>query len=278
MRKIYNFFLYIIILISLSSCSFNKNINSLNLFFFDVNQGDSSLINYNGISILIDTGDEKFVNNSIRIMNSKNINTLDYVILSHDHADHVSGFKDIYDSFNIKNLILPGILKDETFQDIKKLIKPSQTKITYIDNPTTLKIFNNFKLEIIPPLKVIEEFNDSSLVIKVTLNDFDILYTGDIEEDAQENILKYDIESEILKVPHHGAYNNDKDNLPKFISKVNPLISIISVGNNSYGHPNKNTLNLLENTAGKILRTDELGTIIITCNFENNSLNINTLI
>lgn len=278
MRRINNFFLCMIVLLFLSSCSLSKNPNLLNLFFFDVGQGDSSLINYNGISILIDTGDEKFVNNSINIMKSQNIKTLDYVILSHDHADHVSGFKDIYNSFNIKNLILPGVLKDETFNSIKHLLKNSNTKITYIDDPKTLKIFNNFKLEFISPLKNVKEFNDSSLVVKATLNDFDILYTGDIEEDGQDALLKYNIQSEILKVPHHGAYNNDNNNLPNFINKVNPLISIISVGDNSYGHPDKNTLNLLNNIKTKILRTDELGTIHIICDFENNSISINTLI
>ncbi len=198
------------------------------------------------------------------------------MILTHDHSDHSSGFFKIHDNFEIKNLILPDTLRDKTFNEIENFLENSNTKIHYIKNPKILKIMDNFQLKFLssfdsPPT----EFNDSSLVFMLSVFDFDVLYTGDIEEDGQLNLLNHNIESEVLKVPHHGAYNNDKNNVEKFLNKVNPLISIISVGNNPYGHPNKNTLNILKNLDSKILRTDIQGTINITCDFKNNSLVIN---
>ena len=272
-----NFFkiIFLVFIFSLNSCSSKDDIAKI--FFFDVNQGDSSFVTYNNISILIDTGEKIFTNDVIKILKSKNIKNIDYLILTHDHSDHSSGFFEIYDNFKIKNLILPDTLRDETFNEIENFLENSNITINYIKNPSNLKISNNFNIKFLSSFKnTPEEFNDSSLVFKLSINDFDVLYTGDIEENGQLNVLNQDLKSEILKVPHHGAYNNDKNNVEKFLTKVTPLISIISVGPNSYGHPNKNTLNILNTLNSKILRTDEVGNILITCNFENDSLTIDT--
>lgn len=271
--KILYKFLILIALLFIPSCSNNKDV--LEVFFFDVNQGDSSFVNYKNTSILIDTGEIEFTNRVVKILKSKKIKRLDYLILSHDHADHVSGFSEIYKNFEIINLILPDTLRKETFNDVEKILKNSKTKIIYIKNPTNLKISNDFNINFLssfenPP----KEFNDSSLVFKLSVRNFDILYTGDVEEDGQLKLLNKNLKSEILKIPHHGAYNNDKNNLEKFFEKVNPIISIISVGNNTYGHPNKKTLSILNNLNSKILRTDKLGNIFLSCNFTNNSLKI----
>ncbi|BAK81604.1 ComEC/Rec2 family competence protein [Candidatus Arthromitus sp. SFB-rat-Yit] len=278
MKKIRKIFL-LIFFFFLISCS-NKNTKDLfNIIFFDVNQGDSSLISYNNISILIDTGEKEFIDNVINTIKSRNIKTLDYVILTHDHSDHSSGFPEIYKNFKVNNVILPGIFKNDTFNEVKSLIKNSKTKLLYIDKPSILNLKNDFKLKFLCDFSnPVEEFNDSSLVFQASVKDFDVLYTGDIEEDKQIELLDMNIKSEILKVPHHGAYNNDKNNVKKFIEKVNPYISVISVGNNSYGHPNKNTLNILNDVNSKILRTDQLGNIIISCDMKNNTLTINSII
>lgn len=273
--KVIRKFIFLILLLFLFSC--DDQSDTLKIFFFDVNQGDSSFINYNNTSILIDTGEKIFTNNVVKILKSQKIKNIDYFILSHDHSDHSSGFFEIYKNFKIKNLILPDALREKTFNDVEKFLKNSQVKITYIKNPTNLKISNNFNIKFLssfenPP----EEFNDSSLVFKLSINNFDILYTGDVEESGQLKLLNQDLKSEILKVPHHGAYNNDKNNVEKFFNKISPLISVISVGNNSYGHPNKNTLSILESLNSKILRTDILGNILIKCNFKNNSLTLDT--
>ena len=248
MKFLKNIIIFILV-IFLYSC--NKSTDSLNAFFFDVNQGDSSFVSYKNISILIDTGEEKY---------------------SHNVVDFL---KNIIKNFKIKNIILPDVMRNETFNEIKLLTKNSNTKLHYIKSPKTLMLLDNFSLKFFNNFdEVPEEFNDTSLVFKLSVNDFDILYTGDVEEYGQLKLMNNNLKSEVIKVPHHGAFNNDKNNVEKFLTKVSPLISVISVGNNSYGHPNKNTLSLLENLKSKILRTDEMGTIQIVCDFQNQSLSI----
>lgn len=276
MKKFFKI-IFLILILSLNSCSSENDVAKI--FFFDVNQGDSSFINYKDTNILVDTGDSRFVDSVISILKKQNIKSIDYVILSHDHSDHVSGFLDIYNNFKIKNLILPDTLKDETFNRIEQVVDNSNTSIHYIKNPTNLKISNNFNLKFLSKLEDnTENINDSSLVFSLSMYNFDILYTGDIEEDGQLSLLNQNIKSEILKVPHHGAFNNDKNNVEKFLNKVSPLISIISSGDNPYGHPNKNTLNILESLNSKILRTDKMGTIYIECNFDKDTLTISNIL
>lgn len=110
-----NFFkiIFLVFIFSLNSCSSKDNVAKI--FFFDVNQGDSSFIDYKNTTILIDTGDSKFVNKVISTLKDQNVKSIDYVILSHDHEDHVSGFLDVYNNFKIKNLILPDALKRWNF-------------------------------------------------------------------------------------------------------------------------------------------------------------------
>lgn len=249
----------------LTSCTTSS---TTSISFIDVNQGDSSLISHNNINILIDTGKNEESHNLISYLEEKNIKTIDYLILSHDHEDHSGGFLKVLDNFKIENVILPDILKHETFQQIKDSFP--KENIIYIKHPTTLKFSENFSINFLSSFKSTpSEFNDSSLVFKVSINDFDILYTGDIEENGQLALLNKDIESEVIKMPHHGAYNNDLNNLEKFLDLVNPKISVISVGNNSYGHPHEKTLNILEKLNSKILRTDELSNIELNITKEN---------
>lgn len=274
-----NFFkiIFLVFIFSLNSCSSKDDVAKI--FFFDVNQGDSSFIDYKNTTILIDTGDSKFVNKVISTLKDQNVKSIDYVILSHDHEDHVSGFLDVYNNFKIKNLILPDALKDETFNKIEQVVNNSNTSIHYIKDPTNLKLSNNFNLKFLSKLEGNpENINNTSLVFSLSMYNFDILYTGDIEEDGQLSLLNQNIKSEILKVPHHGAFNNDKNNVEKFLNKVSPLISVISSGDNSYGHPNKSTLNILESLDSKILRTDEMGTIYMECNFDKDTLTISSIL
>ena len=170
MKKFLNFILFI------SSCSVKNHSDVLEIIFFDVEQGDSSFIRYKNISILVDTGEEIYTNNVIKILKSKNIKNIDYVILSHNHSDHISGFSKIYENFKIYNIILPDVFRRETFNEIEDSLIKTNTNIYYIKNPTTLNILENFGIEFLSSFdKEPKEFNDSSLVCKINVNDFDIL-------------------------------------------------------------------------------------------------------
>lgn len=130
-----------------------------------------------------------------------------------------------------------------------------------------LKIEKGLELEVVFPndRNMINEnkLNNNSLVFKLKYNNFSMLFTGDIEKLAENEILKSNnnLESTILKVGHHGSKTSSTDN---FIDAVNPKIAVIGVGkNNNFGHPSEEVLKRLKNIGTKIYRTDLCGEIII---------------
>jgi len=109
-----------------------------------------------------------------------------------------------------------------------------------------------------------DQFNNNSVVLRISYDAIDLLFTGDIESEAEGEILDRDrtVEAEILKVPHHGS---DTSSTASFLSQVNPEFAIISVGaSNQYGHPDTDTLQRLQDAGATICRTDEDGTIVAT--------------
>ena len=111
--------------------------------------------------------------------------------------------------------------------------------------------------------------NNNSMVFKFVSNDFSMLFTGDIEKIAEERMIEiYQntnmLNSDVLKVAHHGSKTSS---INSFLELVKPSIALIGVGkDNNFGHPNIEVLNVLREYTNNILRTDELGEIIIECN------------
>jgi competence protein ComEC len=114
------------------------------------------------------------------------------------------------------------------------------------------------------PKIYVSEFNNNSVVFKLEYKNFSCLYTGDIERGRENQLVKIsssNLESDIIKIPHHGSSTSSNS---AFIKKVNPKVAIISCGqNNRYGHPNIKTLGRLEKNGIDIYRTDTDGTILI---------------
>lgn len=130
-----------------------------------------------------------------------------------------------------------------------------------------LKIEKGLELEVVFPndRNMINEnkLNNNSLAFKLKYNNFSMLFTGDIEKLAENEILKSNnnLESTVLKVGHHGSKTSSTEN---FIDDVNPKIAVIGVGkNNNFGHPSEEVLKRLKNIGTKIYRTDLCGEIII---------------
>lgn len=205
--------------------------------FINVGQGDSILIrsNFNKTNILIDTGSKYQYSYLKQFLDSKGINKLNALIITHYDEDH---------SGNINNL------KKDYFINtiIDKYNKSFEiNEYTFYD----LNIFNNV------------EDNDKSLVHFTKINNLSFLFTGDISSEVEENIIRnYDlIETDILKLAHHGSKTSSSKN---FIKQLNPKLSIISSGmNNLYRHPSKEVLDLLENEGVFYLDTKYEGDITI---------------
>ena len=242
--------------------------------FISVGQGDGILIHGdNGTKVMVDGGStsEKQVakNCIVPYLKAEGIGTIDYSIITHTDKDHISGILEILENNNsnrirIKNLVMPDInMKDDTYNELIEKAKLKKINVLYIKKGDTLSL-GKAKIKCIYPetTTTASDKNDYCTVLSVKNKTSKILLTGDISKEIEEKI-KDDIEENytVLKVAHHGSNYSSSE---KFLKKVNPKYSIISVGkNNSYGHPGNETMERLRKQGGEIYRTDEKGGITI---------------
>ncbi|MBQ7789973.1 MAG: DNA internalization-related competence protein ComEC/Rec2 [Bacilli bacterium] len=267
-KKFLVFFVYICFLF----LRFNFNKNDY-IYFLDVSQGDSSLILSNNKSILIDTGGKvsyekeewRKRNNEYNLMISSlipffksiGLKRIDYLILTHGDYDHMGEAINLVNNFNVEKVIFNCGEFNDLEQDLIEVLK--KKKIPYYSCIKKLNIDKN-KLYFLNNGDYGNE-NDNSSVIYTELNNHKFLFMGDAGVDVEEVLIeKYNLQDiDVLKVGHHGSKTSSSKT---FIDVINPKYSIISVGeNNRYGHPNKEVLNVLENS--KIYRTDKQGSIMI---------------
>ena len=241
------------------------------VYYLDVGQGDSSLIIYNDIVVMNDTGGTSNYNVSsgcIKLLKSLGYSHIDYLILTHGDFDHMGDSIYLINNYKVKNVVLNNDSFNELETNLIKELK--KKKIKYYQNVEKIPISNN----IITILNT-EEYdneNDNSNVIYIELNNYKFMFMGDAGVDKEKDILeRHNISNiDVLKVGHHGSKTSSSKS---FINKINPKYSIISVGkNNRYGHPNKEILNNLDHS--KIYRTDEDGSIMFK--IKNNKLKIET--
>ncbi len=267
------------------------NINKeTKIYFIDVGQGDSTLIiTENKKNILIDGGGNVTNKNYdigenilLPYLLDRGITKIDYLFVSHFDFDHVGGLYEIIDKLNVDNIIIPkneSISEEE--KEFTKKAKEKHIKIYRLCQNDKIYIDKNTKIDILSPLnEEIEEnyINNNCLVFKFTYNNFSMLFTGDIEEIAEKEILKNVskniLKSDILKIPHHGSKTSSTD---KFLECVNSKIALIGVGKNNFGHPSEEVIERLKSKNIKVYRTDLNGEIEIRVN-NKNRINVKTLI
>ena len=268
-----NNFKYLIIgILLVFSLKIKPLLNSYtDIYFLDVNQGDSTLLVNKNKSILIDTGgivDKNISKNTIKLIKSLGLNNIDTLILTHGDYDHMGEAINLVNNFKVDKVIFNcGEFNDLEKELIKELGKK---KIKYYSCIKELNVDNN-KLYFLQTKKYDNE-NDNSNVIYTELNGYKFMFMGDAGKEKEKDILeKYNLSHiDVLKVGHHGSRTSSSE---EFINEINPKYSIISVGkNNRYGHPNKEVLKTLNNS--KIYRTDQNSSIMFKS--KNNKLKIET--
>jgi competence protein ComEC len=262
-KKSIVYYLLIFILISTIGINFDEKIE---VDFIDVGQGDSILISTQGSTILMDTGGSfltddvgKFI--TLPYLEKHGINKLDAIIITHFDDDHYRGIFALLDEIRIGKVFSSYMPEDmKLLSQLRKRNIPigilKESDILHLDKNTTLEI-------LWPQVDInLSNFtsNNKSLVSKLRYKNFDILFTGDIESEAEEFMLSKNIHNiDILKIPHHGS---NTSSTIEFLEKTEPTNSIISVGrNNFYNHPNEEVLKRLDSVKSKIFRTDEMGRI-----------------
>jgi len=254
--------------------------HELKITFIDVGEGDSALIEFpDGKIALVDGGgtyDDKFdVGEQVvsPYLLYRGIRSLDYVILTHPHPDHMNGIKAILKNFHVKNF-WEGCAEanyDLNYSIIKEKILKQNITYKRVSNGEKYNMGEDVSIKFFHPSQEFcdrkegywKNINNQSLVLQIIYKKVKILFTGDIEKDAMEDILRRnsDIKSTVIKVPHHGGRDSADF---EFIRKVSSRIAIISVGaNNPFRHPSQEALEIYKKIGAKIFRTDINGAVML---------------
>lgn len=247
--------------------------DELSFTFFNVGEADSIFITTpEKKNILVDTGRNygtvRNSGNSIILPYFKvnGINSLDMMILTHPDSDHIGGSVAVLENMPVKKLVTNGEeAKNKAYKNLQNYIQKTKLQEQIITNIEEISPDNNLKITAIKPQNCNDlSQNDTSIILIIKYKDFDAILMGDNEINSYD-ILKENLNPtgpiELFKVGHHGSYNSvDK----KMANLINPSISVISVGENSYGHPHKRVLYHLQKS--RILRTDKDNAIKIKTN------------
>lgn len=257
----YKKIIVLILVLSIGISFIYKNIpKDLDINFIDVGQGDSTLITTQfNKKILIDGGGSEFGSTFdvgektlLPYLLKKKIYKLDYVIISHFDSDHVGGILTILEELNVKHVLIPKQVEySENYNKFLDIIKKRNIKVKIVGEGNIINLDKDTYLDILwPEEKQITDnvLNNNSMIVRVCYKNFKMLFTGDIEEIAEQKLLqKYEntekLTADILKVAHHGSKSSS---IVEFLEKVNPKIAVIGVGkNNKFGHPNAGVLDRL---------------------------------
>jgi len=233
------------------------------VYFLDIGQGDSELINLaGGVQILIDGGPNKKILDELASILPTTDRYIDLIVLSHPQYDHFAGLIDVFKRYQVGAFIYSGRKGEiKAFEDLEKVIKENKIKTIVLTQGDKIKYQNN-QFSILSPSEDFlksKELNDTSLVISLQSEKAKFLFTGDIGFAVENYLTKnFDLKSDVLKVAHHGSKYSSSE---EFLKKVNPKISVIEVGKNSYGHPTNRALNGLALVGSRVFRTDNDGTV-----------------
>lgn len=241
---------------------------NLHIYFLNVGQGDAEYIKTpNGQDILIDGGPDSSVLGELGKVMSLGDRKIDLVILTHPHADHLTGLIDVLNRFEIGEVWETGVEYPSSVYDTWKLsIKEKGIKDSFVSANTEMQ-FSEVKILVLYPLssiknQTIDNVNNASIISELDYNKFSALFLGDAEIPSQAQILKSVKPMQVVKIAHHGSQNGINEDLMKI---VRPAVAVIEVGaKNTYGHPAPATISFLKSIAAQIYRTDQNGTIDIS--------------
>lgn len=232
--------------------------------YIDVGQGDSAFIEFpGGKTALIDAGESVAAEAVIPFIEDYGYDTIDYIICTHPHSDHIGGMSKVIQAFQIGTVYMPKVSHtSKTFETLLLTIQEKGLGIHTAKAGVSIQVTPEITMEFLAPCNdYYEEMNNYSAVVRLCYGKNAFLFTGDAEMLSEDEILAegYNVQAQVLKVGHHGSVTSTGR---KFLQAVSPSFAVISSGKgNDYGHPHRETLALLKNKKIAVLRTDQQGTI-----------------
>lgn len=234
----------------------------LTIHFLDVGQADCALLACDGNYMLIDGGNVEDGSLLVSYLQKQGVQELAAVVCSHAHEDHVGGLPSALAVFPTKAVYAPTrTYSSQCFDDFVYYADQQDITIT-IPSPGDTFSLGSARVTVLGPVKSYADTNNTSLVLRIDYGSTSFLFTGDMEADAERDLLDAgkNLKVDVLKVGHHGS--NTSSCYP-FLYTVDPDYAVISVGTgNSYGHPHEEPMSRLEDADVTIYRTDTMGAIV----------------
>jgi competence protein ComEC len=239
--------------------------DKLVVYFLDIGQGDATLIRTpGGQNILIDGGPDNNLLGQLGEVLPWWERKIDYVIISHYHDDHFLGLMELLKKYKVTNILVTAQQPpDFNYQVWLDVLKQHHLQPTIVKLGEKFVLNNDLSWQVLAADDDHKDYNENSLVLRLSYKNIDFLMMGDLPIGGEEKLLNnnFGLESEILKVGHHGSkYSSGED----FLSVVKPRICVIESGlDNKFGHPHQETLQRLEKVGCQIRNTQIDGQISI---------------
>lgn len=244
------------------------------VWFFDVGQGDSALVQTpDGANLLIDAGTPESADGLVARLQQLGVKKLDVVLATHPHADHIGGMHKVLERFAVGDFYMPRVAAAQvpttkTYTRMLQTLQKKGIKAKEAYAGQTAFQSGDCRLELLAPVKgaSYEDLNDYSIVARLRCGDKGFLFTGDASKASEAQMCAQQrdkLPADLLKCGHHGSNTASTED---FLDAVHPRTTIISCGrDNSYGLPTQKTLRRLQQHGVEIHRTDEERSILVSC-------------
>ena len=245
------------------------------IHYIDVGQADCILLENEDQYMLIDGGNREDSQLVVSYLEQQGVQELDAVVCTHAHEDHVGGLPSVLAVYPTKAVYAPTKTYSSNIFDKFVYYADQQGLAITIPQPGDTLTLGNVDLTVLGPVKSYPDANNTSIVIMAEYGSTRFLFTGDMEKEAENDMLdhwgeQYNWNCDVLKSGHHGSSTSSSYRL---IYETDPEYIVISVGkDNSYGHPHRETIALYKDAGIPAFRTDELGHVIVTSDGSNVTL------
>lgn len=278
-KSLLSSFVFIVAVIAVILGRFNKDFETVkkpgldyepySIHFIDVGQGSATLLQSENVGILIDAGEKEYGKVVVDYIKACKIEKLAYVVATHPHTDHIGGLIEVLNEIPVENIIMPKIASSilpttKTYETLLETISEKDIKAVaakygkeYAAGRISLKIFG--------PVEQIGDLNNMSVICLANVNSTTVLVSGDAEKPEMKSVMRRnpDISCDIMLMAHHGSKTSLEND---FLYAASANAAVISCGrNNSYGHPNEETIDYLLNNGIDYYRIDINGDIVIHC-------------
>ncbi|MCK8826040.1 MBL fold metallo-hydrolase [Fuchsiella alkaliacetigena] len=267
-----------LIILLIIATSFTVFASELQVHFIDIGQGDAILIQTpEDKNMLIDGGDRfNWVADRLTgYLEEQNVSTVHAIVGTHPHADHIGGLPAVIENFEVEKVYDSGrVHTTKTYEDYLRLIDRKDILFHTPRRGENIQL-GELNFAVLHPGSGVERYslNNASIVLHLEYGDISFLFTGDVEKEAEKEILAsdFDLEATVLKVAHHGSSSST---IPEFLEEVNPEVAVIQLGeDNRYGHPHDEVLERFKSSGVDVYRNDKHGNIVVKTDGDTYTIN-----